>query len=154
MIRNAVTCDRDDCLAVYLEPDANPAARPGLDTEPTRAEDVLDFDQLVELAGWVARPAALVRPGLPDADVVGHLCPACAADRGPVLELGECPKCGGRTMDLPDGAACQYCQAVTPHPCEECGGRDLTEYSYDGGATVTGYECRDCGTNWRAGADR
>lgn len=116
MIRTAVTCDRDTCLAVYLEPDADPDARPGLDPEPTRAEDVLDFDQLVELAGWVARPAAVVRPGIPDG--VGHLCPACAGGHGPVLELGECPRCGGRTTDLPDGAACQYCRTVTPHPSE------------------------------------
>jgi hypothetical protein len=130
MIRNAVTCDRDDCLALYLEPDANPHARPGLDAEPTRAEDVLDFDQLVELAGWVARPAALVRPGLPDTDVVGHLCPACVAERGPVLELGECPKCTGRTVDKADGAHCHYCRTVTPHP------DDLDDALWDGRGIV------------------
>jgi hypothetical protein len=133
MIRQAVTCDRDDCVALYLEPDANPDARPGLDAEPTRAADVLDFDQLVELAGWVARPAALVRPGLPDADVVGHLCPACAADRGPVLELGECPNCTGRTVDKADGAHCHYCRTVTPHPAD-----DLDDALWDGrGITYT-----------------
>lgn len=37
-----------------------------------------------------------------------------------------------------------------PETCPECGSDDLTEYSYDGGKTVTGYECRDCGYNWRA----
>lgn len=34
--------------------------------------------------------------------------------------------------------------------CTECGSNDITEYSYDGGRTVTGYECRDCGHNWRS----
>ncbi|GAA3379373.1 hypothetical protein GCM10020367_62630 [Streptomyces sannanensis] len=42
-----------------------------------------------------------------------------------------------------------------PETCPECGSEDLcgdlTAYSYDGGKTVvTGYECRDCGHNWRA----
>lgn len=36
--------------------------------------------------------------------------------------------------------------------CSDCGNADITEYSYDGGKTITGYECRDCGTNWRAEA--
>ncbi|TXJ78663.1 hypothetical protein E2C11_15535 [Streptomyces lavendulae] len=116
MIRNAVTCDRDGCAALYLEPDANPYARPGLDGEETRAEDVLDFDQLVEIAGWVARPALLLRRGHLDLDVTGHLCPACAADRGPVLELGNCPTCSGLTVDQADGEHCHYCRTVAPRP--------------------------------------
>lgn len=103
MIRDAITCDRRDCLALYIEPVADPAAAPGFDRHPTRAEDVLGFEQLVDLAGWVRD------------DKAGHSCPACVAGRGPVLERGECPTCTGRTTDLPDGATCQYCQTVTPH---------------------------------------
>ena len=34
--------------------------------------------------------------------------------------------------------------------CSECGSDDVTEYSFDGGKTITGYECRDCGHNWKA----
>lgn len=103
MIRNAVTCDRDDCLAIHVETDDYAAHA---------------FEDHVWTLGWVARPAALIRPGRPDADVTGHLCPACAADRGPVLELGECPVCSGRTVDRDDGAHCHYCQTVTPHRIE------------------------------------
>lgn len=33
--------------------------------------------------------------------------------------------------------------------CSACGSTDITAYSYDGGKTTTGYECRDCGTTWR-----
>ncbi|MFD9152130.1 hypothetical protein ACFWDF_33835 [Streptomyces diastaticus] len=118
MFRTAVTCDRPDCLALYIEPDANPHALPGPHTD-TRGEDVLDLDQLVEIAGWVTIPVVLVRPGLPDTDVTGHICPACVADRGPVYELGECPRCGGRTTDIPAGARCQYCHGTTPHPDDD-----------------------------------
>ncbi len=32
--------------------------------------------------------------------------------------------------------------------CSGCGSDDITEYSYDGGKTVTGYECRDCESTW------
>ncbi len=32
--------------------------------------------------------------------------------------------------------------------CPNCHGNDMTEYSYDGGKTVTGYECRDCEQTW------
>jgi DNA-directed RNA polymerase subunit RPC12/RpoP len=34
--------------------------------------------------------------------------------------------------------------------CSTCGSTDITAYSYDGGKTTTGYECRDCGTTWSA----
>jgi hypothetical protein len=103
MIRDAITCDRRDCLALYIEPVADPTAAPGFDRHPTRGEDVLDFEDLVDVAGWVRD------------DKAGHSCPACAAGRGPVLERGECPTCTGRTVDLPDGSTCHYCQTVTPH---------------------------------------
>ncbi|MGW2485461.1 hypothetical protein ACWCWQ_37195 [Streptomyces sp. NPDC001571] len=106
-VRDAVTCDKSACMAFYLEPVANPDTRPGLHPEPTRADDVLDFEQLVNLAGWEADDAA------------GHTCPACATGGGPVLELGECPRCGGRTADLEGGATCMYCKHVTPHPTDE-----------------------------------
>jgi hypothetical protein len=107
MIRDAITCDRTDCMAIYLEPVADPSALPGLDHRPTRAEDVLDFEQLVDLAGWVRD------------DKAGHSCPACVAGRGPVLERGECPTCTGRTVDQDHGAVCMYCRAVTPHPADD-----------------------------------
>lgn len=32
--------------------------------------------------------------------------------------------------------------------CPNCHGSEVTEYSYDGGETVTGYECRDCEHIW------
>lgn len=118
MIRDAVTCDVDDCMAAYLEPDANPYAVPGQDGEPTRGEDVLEFEQLIELAGWISRPAVLKLPGQ-KRDVTGHICPACIQNRGPVLELGECPRCMGRTVDRADGATCMYCGHTQPHPAGE-----------------------------------
>ncbi|MFC8013200.1 hypothetical protein [Streptomyces cinereoruber] len=106
MIRTAVTCDRDGCLAQLLERDDMPEG--------------VEFEDVVEAAGWTSRPAALVLPGRPDAvDVVGHTCPACLIQRGPVLELGECPRCSGRTSDRADGALCHYCWAVTPHTPDE-----------------------------------
>ena len=95
-------------------------AAPGWDDHPTRAEDVLDFEQLVDLAGWVRD------------DNAGHTCPACVAGRGPVLELGECPKCTGRTVDQERGAVCMYCRTVTPHRA------DLDEALWDGrGVEIT-----------------
>ncbi|MFD3716626.1 hypothetical protein [Streptomyces sp. NPDC058677] len=130
MIRTAVTCNRADCLALYLEPVANPDARPGLDGEPTRAEDVLDFDQLVELAGWEVTGTA-------------HACPACVAGRGPVLERGECPTCTGSTVDLPAGATCHYCRTVTPHA------DDLDDALWDGrGIEITGDGAKPGGDDW------
>lgn len=100
MIRDAVTCDRPDCMAVYLEPIPDPTAMPGLDDRPTRAEDVLEFEQLVHLAGWVQD------------DKTGHSCPACTAGRGPVMKLGECPSCMGRTTDRADSSICLYCRTI------------------------------------------
>ncbi|GHB59388.1 hypothetical protein GCM10010347_31670 [Streptomyces cirratus] len=101
MIRNAVTCDREDCLALCLEP-----------REPENAR----FGEMIVEAGWVVRPAAAVLPGYPAApDVLAHLCPACAAGRGPVLERGECPACAGKTEDLESGSTCHYCRKVVPH---------------------------------------
>ncbi|MFD8385240.1 hypothetical protein ACFV2X_43110 [Streptomyces sp. NPDC059679] len=103
MIRDAVTCDRDGCMAVYLERDDMPEGT--------------EFEDAIEAAGWVSRPAVLVLPGHPDApDVLGHLCPACAAGRGPVLELGECPTCTGRTTHLPQGETCEYCGTKLAFP--------------------------------------
>ncbi|MFH8797789.1 hypothetical protein [Streptomyces sp. NPDC017941] len=106
MIRDAITCDRRDCLALYIEPVGDRTAAPGFDRGPTRGEDVLDFEDLVDVAGWVR-------------DEAGHSCPACAAGRGPVLERGECPSCMGSTVDLPDGSTCHYCRTVTPHPADD-----------------------------------
>jgi hypothetical protein len=91
MIRNAVTCDRDGCIAVHLEPDDYPEHA---------------FDDHVWVLGWKASDTA-------------HACPACAAGRGPVMELGECPTCTGRTVDLPDGSTCHYCRTVVPHPADD-----------------------------------
>lgn len=105
-IRTAVTCDRAHCLGIFVEPLADPHALPGPHAD-TRGEDVLDVGQLAEIAGWV------------QVDQDGHVCPACAADRGPVYELGECLRCGGRTTDLPAGARCQYCHGITPHPTDD-----------------------------------
>ena len=92
MIRDAVTCDRPLCLAVFLEPDDLPEAE--------------HFETAVAAAGW---------EHLPD----GHACPACIGGTGPVQERGECPRCGGRTVDLPHGETCHYCGAVQPYTDEE-----------------------------------
>ncbi|MDH6604479.1 hypothetical protein M2164_000114 [Streptomyces sp. SAI-208] len=103
MIRDAVTCDASDCLALYL----------GRGDMPQSTE----FEHHIEAHGWVSRPAGQVLSDYPDAlDVLGHLCPACSNGRGPVLELGECPRCMGRTVDLPDGSTCHYCRHVQPQP--------------------------------------
>ncbi|MCX5387422.1 hypothetical protein [Streptomyces sp. NBC_00083] len=100
MIRNALTCDRDGCLALYLE--------------PAEAESA-SFESVALEAGWVVRPAAAVLPGYPAApDVLAHLCPACAAGRGPVRERGTCPACSGSTDDLEAGSTCRYCRHVAP----------------------------------------
>ncbi|MFF1556000.1 hypothetical protein [Streptomyces sp. NPDC058279] len=101
MIRNAVTCDRESCLALYLEAE---------EPENSRFEDV------IAEAGWVLRPAAGVLPGYPAApDVLAHLCPACASERGPVRERGNCPTCAGATEELDSGSTCRYCRKVVPH---------------------------------------
>ena len=96
MIRDAVTCDAPDCLAVLLERDDAP-------------EDQ-EFEEAIAAAGWISRPAVLAVPGRDDNEVLGHVCPACVAGRGPVLELGECPVCTGRTTDREGGAVCLYCR--------------------------------------------
>ncbi|WP_329192151.1 MULTISPECIES: hypothetical protein [unclassified Streptomyces] len=101
MIRHAVTCDRERCLALYLESE-----------EPVKAR----FEDAIAEAGWTLRPAAVALPGYPAApDVLAHLCPACAAGRGPVLERGDCPTCSGATENLEAGATCHYCRKVVPH---------------------------------------
>lgn len=101
MIRNAVTCDRESCVALYLEPEEAENAR---------------FEEVITEAGWVLRPAAAVLPGYPAApDALAHLCPACAAERGPVRERGDCPACSGSTEDTDAGTTCHYCRKVVPH---------------------------------------
>ncbi|MEU3438513.1 hypothetical protein [Streptomyces sp. NPDC006863] len=91
MIRPVMTCDRDDCQAIY---------RPDVDA----GADVLE--RAARSVGWRRT------------STYSHACPACATDRGPVLELGDCPTCSGRTVDRDDGAHCHYCQTVTPHRIE------------------------------------
>lgn len=101
MIRTAVTCDSESCLALYLEPEELP--------EGARLEEVITE------AGWVLRQADRALPGNPAAsDVLAHICPACEAGRGPVRERGDCPTCGGSTKDLESGSTCQYCRRVFP----------------------------------------
>ncbi|MFF0794181.1 hypothetical protein [Streptomyces spiralis] len=92
MIRDAVTCDRPLCVAVFLEPDDLPEEQ--------------EFETAVAAAGW---------QHLPD----GHACPACLRGKGPVAERGECPGCSGRTVDLPGGMTCEWCGHVEPYPDEE-----------------------------------
>ncbi|MEU9099566.1 hypothetical protein [Streptomyces sp. NPDC048361] len=105
MIRKTVTCDRESCLALYLEP-----------REPKDAQ----FEDMALEAGWVLQPAALALPGYPARpDVLAHLCPACAAGRGPVRERGACPTCSGTTEDLEAGSTCHYCRKVAPHLADE-----------------------------------
>jgi hypothetical protein len=96
MIRGAATCDLTGCMALYLERDANADIQDGL-----------------EAAGWIFRSPDPQTP-----NELRHVCPACAAGRGPVVELGQCPTCTGRTVDLPDGATCQYCQTAAPYPTD------------------------------------
>ncbi|MFJ3183933.1 hypothetical protein ACIPJN_36860 [Streptomyces sp. NPDC086796] len=93
MIRDAATCDRPNCMAVYLEPDDLPEDQP--------------FETAVAAAGWQRDAAA------------GHACPGCVRGTGPVLELGECPRCCGTTFDRRDGAVCHYCGHVSPHPADD-----------------------------------
>ncbi|WP_030423430.1 hypothetical protein [Streptomyces sp. NRRL F-5065] len=86
MIRTTITCDHAGCLALYL-PDVDAGS------------DVLG--RAAQQVGWRRTTAS------------GHECPACVTGRGPVLERGECPTCTGRTVDLPNGQTCHYCQTVT-----------------------------------------
>lgn len=89
MIRDAVTCDKPNCMAFMLVP---------------RIEGQ-DFAAVLAATGWT------------HAAETGHTCPACRADHygdGPVLELGECPRCGGRTVQLPGGPSCLYCAHSLP----------------------------------------
>ncbi|MFF7234488.1 hypothetical protein [Streptomyces sioyaensis] len=89
-----MTCDSENCLAVYLEPDSLPEGVP--------------FEDAITDAGWVSRPAVLAdAPDEPG--VLGHLCPTCAAGRMPVIERGECLVC------MPGGETRHYCRTVTPH---------------------------------------
>lgn len=95
MIRDAMTCDRRGCLAVYIEPADLP-------------DDADAFERAAWAAGWT-------RTG------TGHRCPACTQarpGRHPVYERGECPRCMGRTYDAPTGAQCLYCGHTTPHSDE------------------------------------
>lgn len=95
MIRTAATCDRTDCLAVYLAPDDLPGGG-----QPP-------FETALAAAGWQADGAG------------GQVCPGCTRGRGPVLERGECPLCCGSTVDRPHGAVCHYCKHVAPHPADD-----------------------------------
>lgn len=94
MIQNAVTCDLPRCSAFRLEPSGEPDV---LETEDVR--------EAIRRAGWTSGED-------------GHTCPACTAGRGPVLERGACPACGGATVDLAAGETCHYCRHVTPYPAD------------------------------------
>ncbi|GGP79968.1 hypothetical protein [Streptomyces melanogenes] len=85
MIRDAATCDRPDCLAVLLEPDHYSGA----------------FEEAVTAYGWTVGPG-------------GHTCPACQSGRGPVLERGECARCGGRVGVRHGTELCMACGQLTP----------------------------------------
>lgn len=103
MIRDAVTCDKPLCLGLMLEPVADPTAAPGWDRHPTRAEDVLEFADLITVTGWTYGPE-------------GHTCPACVLHQGakPVLERGDCPYCGGTTVTLHGKDTCHWCEREMP----------------------------------------
>ncbi|MEV6425028.1 hypothetical protein [Streptomyces sp. NPDC051662] len=92
MIRTTITCDRKDCLALYL-PDVDAGA------------DVLE--RAARALGWQRLTAT------------SHACPGCVRGTGPVLERGECPHCCGTTFDRRDGAVCHYCGHVSPHPADD-----------------------------------
>ncbi|MFF9594225.1 hypothetical protein ACF1FX_34470 [Streptomyces sp. NPDC014646] len=92
MIRTVVTCDATACMALYIPP---------VDC----GADVLE--RAARSLGWKRRTAT------------AHACPSCLTGTGPVLELGECPTCAGRTVDLAEGAVCHYCGTVTEHPAED-----------------------------------
>ncbi|MBC9731158.1 hypothetical protein [Streptomyces sp. TRM68367] len=86
----ATVCDTTECLALHI-------GLPGADDAFERAA--------AERAGW-----DLTRPDGP------HYCPACRTGRGPVVELGECPRCHGSTEALRDGERCHGCGHLTPYP--------------------------------------
>jgi hypothetical protein len=67
VIRDAVTCDRDGCVALFLEPVDDPYA---LDTD--------EFEDVMKRAGWTYGND-------------GHRCPGCVRGTGPVLEPGGVP---------------------------------------------------------------
>jgi hypothetical protein len=92
MMRDAITCDRPSCLALYLEPLDLP--------EGATTEDA------ARAVGWRY-------------DETGHTCPGCAAGRWPTLERGECPVCTGATVDRADGATCHSCGTTVPHPTDD-----------------------------------
>lgn len=92
MIRDAVTCDRPNCFGRHLERDDLPEGR------------TIEWQMFG--AGW-----------LTDSD--GHTCPACLMGNGPVIELGECPRCGGSTGNTADGDRCHYCRYVLPIPDDD-----------------------------------
>jgi hypothetical protein len=102
MIRDAVTCDRDMCVGLFIEPDDMPEGT--------------DFETAIEAAGWVSRPAVLALPGHAEREVTGHFCPACVQGAGPVLERGECMKCGGTVFNRATDEKCHYCGHESPHP--------------------------------------
>ncbi|GAA1011589.1 hypothetical protein GCM10009564_32920 [Streptomyces thermogriseus] len=64
------------------------------------------FEAALTAAGWRLGEA-------------GHRCPGCVNGAGPVLERGECPRCCGSTVDLPQGAVCHYCGHLVPHPAAD-----------------------------------
>lgn len=86
--RDAITCDRPNCLAFLLEPPEE------------YEEDTLD--DYAEAWGWTLGQD-------------GHACRACSIGRGPVLERGECPWCGGRVTTRHHQEVCMYCGHLTPH---------------------------------------
>lgn len=89
MIHSVVTCDTPTCLGRYLEPDDLPEGR--------------TIEWAMFCAGWLTSSTGK------------HTCPACAAGRLPVSELGECERCGGRIGTHMDGYRCHGCAHVTPY---------------------------------------
>ncbi|MDX2683694.1 hypothetical protein [Streptomyces soliscabiei] len=87
MIRDAVTCDTTNCLALLLEPAGDyPAAT---------------FEDFTRECGWSHGPE-------------GHTCLPCRVGKGPVLERGECEWCGGRVTTRHGNELCMYCGHLTP----------------------------------------
>ena len=87
MIRDAVTCDTTNCLALLLEPTGDyPAAT---------------FEDFTRECGWTLGPE-------------GHTCLPCRVGKGPVLERGECEWCGGRVTTRHGTELCMYCGHLTP----------------------------------------